>query len=852
MKRTAILFVIIVIAVVSALQWRWLMNYRIFDLPPSWDQANFHTMAVTYYNGIKLEKFSGFKRIFLDPAQERPQLLPISTLLFYSCRPYRVEYGHIIILAFSALYIISTYILAAGMLNRTAGVFSVLYLTFFPATLTYSREFLGDLPAGAFICLAMLCLIRSEFLYRIGWTIGFAVSLGLAMNLRNFAGAYLLFPFIYALYRGAREHRIRIFLRIAPAVLIGAALLYPWYYSHMDALTSFFTKYTYGSYARIHLDSTKFDFFTPSGQDWPIIFNLRILLVAAPSLYFGVLIIALCVMQWRRKGEIFTASGTHSGGIYLLLWVTGSLVILSLISNVSYTYMPPVMPAMAIGIEYLAARIGRQVPVRMFATITVLAVGTAYLLNLPAAETAGTIRMVYRGDVSGSQINTNWRIPEILDDILKRDSREELIIGIIGSHPFFSQNAFKFDACLRSLPIVITNAELARDSDIKQCLLTSDYIIIKTGFQAPSSAAVTLDQLHTYFNASSMRYHPLPASFNLPDGSTAFVYRHAPASQIVRSEETSPTRYNKQVAVSNSLLNGLLLNPVVIDFGGQIELLGAFMEAREERFYCTYFWHCLKKPDERLKAFIHFIDRDGRIVSQGDYWIGGDIPTTEWKAGDYVTDGRFLFKLTSLQDVSSIAIGLWPAESDGNRLVVKSSTVPTDDSGTRALVPIELTGSVPPSDITAGAGREFISQGINFNDLFFMTSCTIEDENGSEPRIRYIWRSLGKPSQDYKLIACFTDPDGKIIFMDQHFLLDGRIPASQIKPGEWVSECYRLTFAARSRMTDLDIRVGIQPVNGSDPPLQINNFDVEKDQYGTRIILRYSRSRYVSGESGGR
>ena len=108
MKRTAILFVIIVIAVVSALQWRWLMNYRIFDLPPSWDQANFHTMAVTYYNGIKLEKFSGFKRIFLDPAQERPQLLPISTLLFYSCRPYRVEYGHIIILAFSALYIIST------------------------------------------------------------------------------------------------------------------------------------------------------------------------------------------------------------------------------------------------------------------------------------------------------------------------------------------------------------------------------------------------------------------------------------------------------------------------------------------------------------------------------------------------------------------------------------------------------------------------------------------------------------------------------------------------------------------------------------------------------------------------
>ncbi|MBI2841024.1 MAG: glycosyltransferase family 39 protein [Acidobacteria bacterium] len=839
-RRSALVSVFLLVLVVGILQWHWLLEYRVFDLPPRWDEAMYHARSVKYHVAIDSDGAEGFWKVFTNPDEPRPPLLPVSTLVFAPLGPYQLEYGHLTIMLYLAVLCVATYFIGENLVGPAGGLFSVLYLLFFRSTLVYSKAMLSDLPAAALITLAMLCLLKSNWNDRTLWNVALGVAIGLAMNARNFAGVYLILPLLYAFYRGLRRHGLIVIVKLLPGVAVSLALMYPWYIHHLDALTAFFSRYLYGAYAQIHLEHEVVDFFSVGGFESPPGYYARGALFVGPSLLFGSLLISLsaaaAVSIWKRRGP------TREGAVLMAFWGLGSLVILSSISNVSLNYLMPIMPALALSIEYLAWKLDVGRAARVFAMIPILAHATTFFTAPVGFELADTIRQVYPEAEEGRPINPDWRVSAILQELERREGLREMRIGIVGSHPFFSGNAFRLEVVRRDLPYTFIEPLLSTDADVKTCLAASDYIITKTGLQIPSSAAFSPESLKSSFDTGFLRYEQLPKDYALPDSSIAMIFRHLPDVRRIRTGDLEPYPGARVFPAADPFLGGRTSNPVSVVYENGMGFLGAHLEPRYGWLFARLFWHVLS-PQSRIGTFVHFIEPgDGsgappKITFGDDHVIENLEPGSSWLPGDYITEGRVIREHEGFERVTGIALGLLPDAGEG-RIAVRAASTVVDDWNTRAIVPLELTGRALPPDLRDSAGTELVRKPVSFGDSLVLASCRLHDLDTATPVITYVWRCISKITVDDAFFVHFTNADGSIVFQNDHQPMDGKFPTRQWRPGEWIRESYQLHPPEGVRLGALDVRIGVDPRMASTGPLRVLTPDVKTDWEGRRLILR--------------
>ncbi len=832
-RSICLLLLITTIIIVNLLQWRWMTKYRIWDLPPSWDAAMYHARALQYSNVIRENGWAGFSEEFKNPSQARPPLLAISTLAFYPAGPYHLEFGHIIVLLYVALLVIMTYFIAELLSDPYGGLFSGLYLLFFPSIMSYSKEFLSDLPACAFLSLSMYCLLRSRDFRLIRWNIMMGVGIALAMYARNFAGIYILFPLIYTLFRGWRAMKWSALARLLPGVIAAILILYPWYMHHLSTLLNFYSKYIVGSFAGLQREVEILDFFSPSGTQWPPVYYLRVLFSQSISVLFGAPLLGMSVIAFVKRGRTLPTPGI----MHICLWIASSYFFVSLSTNLSSLYLLAALPPLAILLELLAHKLNIQSAFRTYSTLPIIGLGCYFLFSLPPFEIANTLRWVYRDPAGAHSINPDWKIGEILETVGRRAKSANPHIGIAGSHPFFSSNSFRFEIVRRGLNYPVIDVEMNQDNFIRELLLKSDFVITKTGDQFPSTASVPPSQLQKFFDGRFLRYQKIPILFLLPDKSQALLFQHLPNSRLLQSPDQRPYSGQTVISASGDFLGGLIKRQVSAVFADKIELMGMQIDRHDGRWFAYYFWHILEKLDREYGAFVHFLDEKGTIIKQGDYLMGDEFTTKKWDPGDFVVDGRYLGADLPLDGITTIGVGIWTPATKSDSLKTSISTLPTDWNTTRVLLPMRLAGLIPPREILPPTGREKLQKEVNFGDLFILASCAIDD-NPESPSLWLVWRCIGLPSADYLFYVHFTDANGKIVFQANHQLLGGVMPAIGCRPGEWISERYRLRPPPGTDLSSLDVRLGVRIQATPPSHLKILANQCESDWGGVRLVLR--------------
>ena len=79
--------------------------------------------------------------------------------------------------------------------------------------------------------------------------------------------------------------------------------------------------------------------------------------------------------------------------------------------------------------------------------------------------------------------------------------------------------------------------------------------------------------------------------------------------------------------------------PVGANFGAELELLSYHVQGDRNALYVALWWRVLSRPSRAYNAFVHLIDGQGNIVSQGDHMLLNPFyPVNRWQVGQVWRD----------------------------------------------------------------------------------------------------------------------------------------------------------------------------------------------------------------------
>lgn len=151
----------------------WLGSHWL-TVPPPWDQAFYLYMGLRYLHALvdygPVAAFREFIYLSIDVAP----LYPLTTVpLYLLFGPSRLV-AYLTNIFYLGLLLGGIYLLGAHLYGRSAGLLAAFIAATFTATVNYSRDYLLEFPATAFVTLAMYALLRSEAFRRRRW--GFALG----------------------------------------------------------------------------------------------------------------------------------------------------------------------------------------------------------------------------------------------------------------------------------------------------------------------------------------------------------------------------------------------------------------------------------------------------------------------------------------------------------------------------------------------------------------------------------------------------------------------------------------------------------------------------------------------------
>jgi Dolichyl-phosphate-mannose-protein mannosyltransferase/Domain of unknown function (DUF4214) len=176
----------------------WLSRHWL-TFPPPWDQAFYLYMGLRYLHAFSdyglVAAFKEFIRLSTDVAP----LYPLSTVpLYLLFGPSRLV-AYLTNIVYLGLLLGGIYLLGAYLYGRRAGLLAAFVAATFTATVNYSRDYLLEFPATAFVTLGMYALLRSEAFHQRPWCVAFGAIAGLSVLTKTMTGVFFIGPVFFAL-----------------------------------------------------------------------------------------------------------------------------------------------------------------------------------------------------------------------------------------------------------------------------------------------------------------------------------------------------------------------------------------------------------------------------------------------------------------------------------------------------------------------------------------------------------------------------------------------------------------------------------------------------------------------------
>jgi 4-amino-4-deoxy-L-arabinose transferase-like glycosyltransferase len=185
----------------------WLGSHWL-TVPPPWDQAFYLYMGLRYLHALLDYGPVAAFREFIHLSTDVAPLYPLTTVpLYLLFGPSRLV-AHLTNMFYLGLLLGGIYLLGAHLYGRSAGLLAAFIAATFTATVNYSRDYLLEFPATAFVTLAMYALLRSETFRRRRWGMAFGVLAGLSVLTKTMTGVFFIGPVLLALGYGVGQQRL--------------------------------------------------------------------------------------------------------------------------------------------------------------------------------------------------------------------------------------------------------------------------------------------------------------------------------------------------------------------------------------------------------------------------------------------------------------------------------------------------------------------------------------------------------------------------------------------------------------------------------------------------------------------
>jgi hypothetical protein len=363
----------------------WLGSHWL-TFPPPWDQAFYLYMGLRYLHALIDYGPVAAYREFIHLSTDVAPLYPLTTVpLYLLFGPSRLV-AYLTNIFYLGLLLGGLYLLGAHFYGRSAGLLAGFIAATFTATVNYSRDYLMEFPATAFVTLGMYALLRSEAFRCRSWSVAFGALAGLSVLTKTMTGVFFIGPMLFALaYVAWRQARNAVVLRnFLLAVGAGVSVAAIWWGPNLR------TAFGYLVYYGFQAGSVPYH---KSGAGILSLENLGYyaLHLMNHGLSFAYTLLCVGLIIFVRTKAFFgadrrnideatgkTAPSCQAG--YLWAWLLTGYVILTLVPNKGEErYAQPLLPPIALLVAGAIMAIGNSWVRRTVMGLAVIIGGLNYL-----------------------------------------------------------------------------------------------------------------------------------------------------------------------------------------------------------------------------------------------------------------------------------------------------------------------------------------------------------------------------------------------------------------------------------------------------------------------------------------
>jgi 4-amino-4-deoxy-L-arabinose transferase-like glycosyltransferase len=365
----------------------WLDRHWL-TLPPPWDQAFYLYMGLRYLHAlVDYGPIAAFRE-FIHLSTDVAPLYPLTTLLLYLLfGPSRLV-AYLTNIVYLGLLLAGVYLLGVHLYGRRAGLLAAFIAATFTATVNYSRDYLLEFPATAFVTLGVYALLRSEEFHHRTWCLTFGAFVGLSVLTKTMTGVFFVGPVLFGLGVLAWRHQLNgaVLRNFLLAVGVGMLVAAIWWGPNFRTAVRYLVYYGFQAGA------------VPYSKDVPGVLSLENLSYYALhltnhglSLPYTLLFVGLIIFVGTKalfgghdrhigQAAVGVTEGRYVG--YLWAWFLVGYTILTLVPNKGEErYAQPLLPPMALLLSGGIDAIGRPWVRRGMIAVT-LAVGSFNYLGL--------------------------------------------------------------------------------------------------------------------------------------------------------------------------------------------------------------------------------------------------------------------------------------------------------------------------------------------------------------------------------------------------------------------------------------------------------------------------------------
>ncbi|NER33357.1 MAG: phospholipid carrier-dependent glycosyltransferase [Oscillatoria sp. SIO1A7] len=586
---------------------------------PAWDQADYLTGAANYWRSLQNPHWldgDWWQSLWLLSSKIPPGTY-IATAFVHNLCGLGGDRATLINLGFSAILLASVYGLGTRLFNPQVGIWAAGFCLLFPGLYRARLDFLLDYPLTAACTLSFYCLTawklaawqenareKRKLFYSFFWAIAFGLSLGLALMVKQPAILFLLAPVLWVAGAAIRRRNWLNLAQLALALLLSAAVIYPWY------RTNWLLVLTGSKRATIDAAIAEGDPALNSLSAWTYYLDKIPELVSWPLLIVGLL--GCLIYGWSNgwvaeQEEQDSQSNSYqtppssqppqsphlphtphppSSLEWLVVFWLGAYLLCSLNVNKDPRYILPILPVcsifLACGFTLWVGRWGKLLRWGTCGLAIALMLFSLWPVEDWAKRTPGEHH---------AYIGLKWPHENAIAEIVSAQPYLRATIGVLPSTAEINQHNFNYYGALADFQVYGRQVGTRR-SQIAQDTRSLSWFITKTGEQGsvPEAQKIISEAIE---QSPDFQLHK---SWPLPDGSTLKLYRRQTRSVEVQKLQESPPPAKvalEQVALPTEAPPGM---PVPIAY----QWKGSWQQLRSGLVLLT--WSATDKSSDRLNT----------------------------------------------------------------------------------------------------------------------------------------------------------------------------------------------------------------------------------------------------------